>query len=428
MPEFRFIHAADIHLDSPLRGLQAYEGAPADEIREAVRKALGNMAELAIDQKVDFVLIAGDVYDGDWKDFSTGLHFASVVTKLQRAGIAVYTISGNHDAESNTTKSLPLPTNPDGSPVLLSNRKAETIRLKELEVAIHGRSFKTAKETDNLALQYPTAVSGWFNIGMLHTALTGVEGHEPYAPCTTADLLSKEYQYWALGHVHNRQHHHQPGETPIVFPGNIQGRHIRETGPKGCELVTVSTSGEVDIQFHALDVFLWEVCRIDATSAETVDDVLDSVSVQLQRLLDDADDRPLAVRIQISGATDVHAKLAAGQYEWKQQVRVTAMSVSDRIWVEKIRIHTTPARDISAETIDSGPVTELLQYFDELNDDESGLLELNQELDDLRKKLPDELGRGSDAVVPVDADQLRSILNEVRPLLLHRLQTQEVTQ
>ncbi|MEO2032165.1 MAG: DNA repair exonuclease, partial [Planctomycetaceae bacterium] len=220
MFEFRFIHAADIHLDSPLRGLQAYEGAPADEIREAVRKALENLVELAIDQKVNFVLIAGDIYDGDWKDFSTGLHFARVVTKLQRASIPVYTISGNHDAESNTTKSLPLPANPDGSPVLLSNRKAETIRLKELEVAIHGRSFKTAKETDNLALQYPSAVSGWFNIGMLHTALTGVEGHEPYAPCTTADLLSKDYQYWALGHVHNRQQNHQPEETPIVFPGN----------------------------------------------------------------------------------------------------------------------------------------------------------------------------------------------------------------
>ena len=191
---FKFLHAADIHLDSPLQKLEQYEGAPVRELRQATRRAFENLIELAIAEKVDFVLIAGDLYDGDWKDYNTGLYFISRITKLNDANIPVYIITGNHDAASAITKTLRLPDNVKMFPT----DKPCTFKLEEVGVAIHGQGFATPAVKKDLSAGYPVAVAGYFNIGMLHTCATGREGHEPYAPCTVAALESKGYDYWAL--------------------------------------------------------------------------------------------------------------------------------------------------------------------------------------------------------------------------------------
>jgi DNA repair exonuclease SbcCD nuclease subunit len=230
---FRFIHAADIHLDSPLKGLELAEDAPLEDIRAASRRALENLVDLAIGEEVAFILIAGDLYDGEWRDFNTGLFFNQCMVKLKDAGIRVFVISGNHDAANQMTKTLQLPDNVHK----FSSRKAETITIEGIDVAVHGQSFGARAVSNNLSLNYPEARGGHFNIGLLHTALSGREGHEPYAPCSVDDLRSKGYQYWALGHVHKREEVHN--DPWIVFPGNIQGRHIREIGHKGCTMVTV---------------------------------------------------------------------------------------------------------------------------------------------------------------------------------------------
>ncbi|MCA9134166.1 MAG: DNA repair exonuclease, partial [Planctomycetales bacterium] len=159
---FQFIHAADIHLDSPLRGLEQYEGAPVDEIRAATRRALENLVELAIERAVDFVLIAGDLYDGAWKDYNTGLYFVSQIARLREAGIPTYMITGNHDAENKMTKSLPLADNPNGTKVMLSSRQAETIVLEDLGVAIHGRGFASPSVSENVVVDYPPRRAGLF--------------------------------------------------------------------------------------------------------------------------------------------------------------------------------------------------------------------------------------------------------------------------
>ena len=229
----KFLHAADIHLDSALHGLERYEGAPVEEIRSATRRAFDNLIELAIDEEVAFVLLAGDLYDGDWKDYNTGLYFVERMRRLHDAGIRVFIVAGNHDAASQITKHLRLPDNV----TLFSTRQPERVVLEDLDVAIHGQGFATRAVTDDLSQAYPQGDPQRFNIGLLHTCLDGKPGHEPYAPCSIAGLRSKGYQYWALGHVHKRE---EVSQDPwIVFPGNIQGRHIRESGPKGCTLVTV---------------------------------------------------------------------------------------------------------------------------------------------------------------------------------------------
>ena len=170
----KFIHTADIHLDSPLCRLEAYEGAPVEEVRQASRRAFENLIDLAIEESVDFVLIAGDLFDGDWKDYNTGLYFIKQAGRLSDSRIQVFIVSGNHDAAGKMTRSLPYPDNVH----VLSWRKPETRIIDHLKVAVHGQSFPKVAVTDNLAIDYPDPVPGHFNIGLLHTSLTGREGHE----------------------------------------------------------------------------------------------------------------------------------------------------------------------------------------------------------------------------------------------------------
>ena len=195
MSDFAFLHAADLHLDSPLRGLDP--AAPAERIRGATRQALVNLVDFALERRVAFVLLAGDLYDGDWKDWHTGQFLVQHLSRLTRAGIEVVAISGNHDAEQVLTRKLPVPG-------MMRADQAHTVRLANAPVAVHGQGFATPAVTHNLAAAYPDPVDGHFNIGLLHTACGSGE-HENYAPCTVADLVQRGYDYWALGHVHTRR-------------------------------------------------------------------------------------------------------------------------------------------------------------------------------------------------------------------------------
>ena len=191
---FRFIHAADPHLDSPLQGLEAHDSAPIDVLRGATRRAFENLIQLAIDEPVDFVVIAGDLYDGDWRDYSTGLFFRNQMARLKASGIPVYLIAGNHDAASVISKKLSLPDNVH----VFSTRTPESFSIPELPVVIHGRGFPNRAVPENIAVEYPAAVPGTFNVGLLHTSLTGRPGHDTYAPCSEQDLeaIAKPSDRW----------------------------------------------------------------------------------------------------------------------------------------------------------------------------------------------------------------------------------------
>jgi DNA repair exonuclease SbcCD nuclease subunit len=285
---FKFIHTADIHLDSPLRGLSRYEGAPVESIRGATREAFQGLVQTAIEEEVAFIVIAGDVFDGDWKDYNSGLFFASQMSRLREKGIKVYLLSGNHDAASRITKKLKMP----GNVQSFSTRKPETKILKDLGVVLHGQGFARPEINENLAKKYPGAVDGLFNIGVLHTSATGRKGHEPYAACNVETLTSKGYDYWALGHVHKRE---VLCESPwIVFPGNIQGRHIRETGSKGCTIVNVDSDGAAQIEPLRLDVIRWAQLTVDCTGAETCEDAVQKVRSALEAELANSEGRMLA--------------------------------------------------------------------------------------------------------------------------------------
>jgi len=285
---FKFLHAADLHLDSPMRGLEQYEGAPVEQIRGATRRALENLVQLAISENVRFVIIAGDLYDTDWKDYNTALFLARQMSRLRAAGIGAFVVTGNHDAGNQITRSLSMPENVR----FLSVKRPETVVIDDLGVAIHGQGFAERAVREDLSAGYPSTRRGFFNIGILHTAATGREGHEPYAPSSVEGLLSKEYDYWALGHVHRREILY---ENPwMVFPGNIQGRHINESGPKGCTLVTVEDGRCSSVEHRNLHVVEWALCDVDASEAGSPEDVLERTRFRLEQQIQAVGDRLLA--------------------------------------------------------------------------------------------------------------------------------------
>ncbi len=416
----KFIHAADIHLDSSLHGLERYEGAPVEEIRSATRRAFDNLIDLAIDEEVEFVLLAGDFYDGDWKDYNTGLYFMDRMGRLQEAGILVFMVAGNHDAASQITRHLRLPENV----TMFSTRTPEKVVLNDLNVAIVGQGFATRAVTDDLSRSYPQGDPQLFNIGLLHTCLDGKPGHEPYAPCSVDSLRSKGYQYWALGHVHKRE---EVSQDPwIVFPGNIQGRHIREAGPKGCTLVTVDSGDVVEVEHRDLDVMRWALCKLDVTGSETVDDIYSLVRDELQVVLDDADGRPVAVRLVLQGTCSDHSKLHADQEHWIQEYRALANGLAGAgIWLEKVSIKTSPSVSAGEVLARDDALGGLLRAIRDMELDAGALEDLANEVSALRQKLPVEILNGEDPYDPANSEQLKDALEDIKELLVNRLLSTE---
>jgi len=413
---FKFIHTADIHLDSPLRGLERYEGAPIEQIRGAARQALKNLVRLAIEEEVQFVLIAGDLYDGDWKDYNTALFLASEMSKLREAGVKVFIISGNHDAASQITRRLKMPENV----TRFSVKRPETVRLDDLGIAIHAREFPQRAVMEDLSASYPFALSGYFNIGMLHTSVTGREGHETYAPCKVESLLAKNYDYWALGHVHKREILH---ENPwIVFPGNIQGRHIGETGSKGCTLVTADNARIVNVEHRTVDVLEWIYLISDAAHCELPDEVVDKIRTQIEGELNKNNGPLLAVRISIQGACRAHMELMSDPQRWVNEIRAAVTDISGQsVWIEKVNIETKTAVDLEEMMKSDSPLGELLRFIQDM--DSTGTLPPSfiEDFTHLKAKLPGEITQGENAINIECPEKIREVIEDVKQLLTIRL-------
>lgn len=405
----KFVHAADLHLDSPLRGLERYEGCPADAIRNASRRALENLIRLAIDEQVDFVLLAGDQFDGAGKDYRTALFFTQQMKKLHDAKIPVVAISGNHDAQSKMTKSL----TPPESFKQLSTKKPETVVFDHLGVAIHGQGFEKQAVLENLSLAYPAATKDMFNIGLLHTAAHFSGDHDPYAPCKETDLRGKGYDYWALGHIHQRIA--IANDPPIVFPGNLQGRHARETGPKGCMLVTVK-GDKPNLEFRPLDVFRWERCTVDIAESSTADEVIAAASAEIASLHSQAEQMTMAVRVELIGRGPAHESLCGNSQRWSEQLR--ADSTSNEVWIEKIQFHTKPQSTV--EAADDDLLAEIRAALSDTSADCKWRKQLLAELAKLKSELPTETDKDDD-FRPDDNAWLEVLVSQSATVLSARL-------
>jgi DNA repair exonuclease SbcCD nuclease subunit len=271
-----------------------------------------------------------------------------------------------------------------------------------------------------LSSAYPPADPHLFNIGLLHTCLDGKPGHEPYAPCTVDGLRSKGYQYWALGHVHNREEVSQ--EPWIVFPGNIQGRHARETGPKGCTVVTVDNGEVAQVEHRDLDVLRWSRCVVDVTDSTTLDEIYSQVQDALQQALDAAEGRPVAARLVLQGSSPVHSSLHSDSNHWIQEYRALASGLGGAgLWLEKVKLETRQAVALDELLQRDDALGGLLRAIHALEMDVSGIEGLAAEVADLRQKLPPELLSGEEPYDPTDPQYLTGLMEDIKELLMHRL-------
>lgn len=418
----KFIHAADIHLDSPLRGLSTYPDAPAERLRTATRDAFQNLVTRCIDEQVDFLVIAGDVYDGDWKDFNTGLFFVRQMGRLRQVGIPVYLLYGNHDADSEMTRGLELPDNVH----VFSSRKSETFRIEHIKVALHGRSFRVAATTENLVPTYPEPVSGWLNIGVLHTALEGNAEHAKYAPCSVAELQAKGYQYWALGHVH--EHWMVQGEVTIAYPGNLQGRHIRELGSRGALLITAEDGKIADVERLEVDVLRWHALEVDISEASDRKGAIRAVGHALEHALDQTPGHmPMAVRVIFIGRSAIHGALVADELQLRQEVLAQAIALNpERLWIEKVRVASEALetdQSLSPEEV-QGTLTDLRVLTLLAGEDLSFAESLVSDWQSLLERIPHDVLQASpdlQALRQHPHEQLTERLRQATPMLMDRV-------
>jgi len=405
---FQFIHAADIHLDSPLRGLMQFEGAPVERIQSATRDAFRNLVQLAIEERVAFVLIAGDLWDCDWPDAGPALFFIREAARLAKAGIPIYIVKGNHDAQSRLTGSIRRwPANVR----FLSHNKPETVRVPGLDVAIHGQSYPTQHVGHDLTIAYPAPISNAFNIGLLHTSLE--DGEATYAPTSGARLVMVGYDYWALGHVHQRQNL-SSGGVHIEFPGNLQGRSIREAGPKGCSLVTVADDHTVTSRFEPLDTVRWleltvEVGELDASEPGVERAVRLAFESAIAEHSGSEEGRLLAVRLHLTLPAGV--TIPTGQ-SLRDQLNAIAVDVGD-IWIERILTLHASCGEVLTAPIQTLPIALEVQSLVASLSAESAVSQWMEDFAELRARFTGELSETEIAKALNDKTAFRALVAQV---------------
>jgi DNA repair exonuclease SbcCD nuclease subunit len=320
------------------------------------------------------------VFDGNWRDYRTGLFFVDGMRRLKSANIPAFIVLGNHDAENRFASRLKFAENVH----LFSQKKAETRHIDKIAVAVHGRSYPQRDVLDNLASTYPPPVEGFFNIGLLHTACSGRAGYEPYAPCTVEQLVNHGYDYWALGHIHD---YDKLKENPhIVYSGNLQGRQLRESGAKGAVLVTVEEGIVTEAKHRALDIVRWDVADVDVSGASDLHSIEDLTRASLNKCIEVAEGRAIAARVRLFGETKLYGELLNGRAALVEELQTIAADISPDLWIERLQLDTTqPACAPFIDPTVSGKMKEAIR---DLSADASSAQRLEAILTDVKSKMP----------------------------------------
>lgn len=349
---FRFVHTADIHLDSPLRSLSLRNPELAELIGNATRQALVRIVDLCLEEQVDALIIAGDLYDGDQTSMKTARFLATQMQRLHDAGIEVFKIRGNHDALSRITQELVLPPS-----VKVFSGRAETVELKKQaqSIAIHGLSFAKPQAPESLLPKYRPPVAGAINIGIMHTSLAGAPGHDLYAPCSVSELHASGFHYWALGHIHQRTHH--AGERMVIMPGMPQGRDINEAGEKSVSLVTVRDDGGVSVEERLTSIAQFARIDVDVANVGEWSEVVARIGSSLEHARSRTASTHLVARLRLVGETPLAWTMRRDadllQAEAEQRAERTG-----RVWIEKLELDVRPPAAPSGIT-GGDPVVEL---------------------------------------------------------------------
>jgi len=358
MAAYRFVHTADIHLDSPLRSLSLRNPELAALIGNATRQALVRTVELCLDEQVDALLLAGDLYDGEQTSMKTARFLAEQLRRLGEAGIETFIVRGNHDAMSKITRELTFP-----DTVTVFKGRAEAVPAKRLStglpVVVHGLSFAQPHAPESLVGKYRAPVEGAVNIGLMHTSVGGSPEHDPYAPCSIAELNGTGYRYWALGHIHKRQV--TAGGSTVVMPGIPQGRDINEDGAKSVSLVAIGDDGTVSVEERFVGVAQFERVRVALDGVEEWSGVIEAVADGLRQAKAGAALPHLVARLQFSGATPLAWRVRRDLDLLKEEAELLAAGAGD-VWIEKLEADCRPP---SAARPDGDALAELARLVDD---------------------------------------------------------------
>ncbi len=342
----RFVHASDLHLDATFGGVDATDDKVAGALARSTIEAFDRVIDLCIEKEVDFLVIAGDLYNSADRSLGAEMAFQRGMRRLADAGIPAFVVQGNHDPADGWSAGLELP----DSVVVFSPEaveRREVIRDGEVVCAVYGRSFPTRQVTENLARGFSRSKDDPLAVGVLHANVGGREGWDDYAPCTVDDLRAAEMDYWALGHIH------LPGrvsdDPPAAYSGSTQGLDPGEEGPRGCYLVELDSGGAKEEFFETASV-LWRRLELDATDAPGLDELRAEVNATCDRVRTESRDRPTIVRIEIGGRTDVHAGLRRPGVldDLVADLREEQLGCEPWIWIDRVRDRTKPNMDLDA--------------------------------------------------------------------------------
>ncbi len=368
MPSFSFIHTADLHLDSPFSVLSQDNPELASSLRSATFEAFDKIVNLCLEKQVDFLLVAGDVYDGSERSLRAQVRFRDGLKRLDKAGIRSFVVHGNHDPLNAWSSTLDWP-----SGVHIFGDKVETVDVRKdgtTIASVQGVSFTKRDERRNLAKLFKRTGPSFY-IGLLHANVGSDTGHEPYAPCSMEDLLRPEMDYWALGHVHRNKVLSE--QSPfVIYPGTPQGRNIKETGEKGCYFVRVEENREVAFEYISTDVIRWVRKEIPIYGLESEQALLNSLEEACRKISDsESGGLPSIVRIFLTGSGPLYEILRRPQTvpDLLDLIHEIGMSCLPYVWVEDIRLDVNPALDVAARMKEGDFLGELLNYSQELSQD-----------------------------------------------------------
>lgn len=352
MAPFRFVHTADLHLDSPLKSLALRDPELAAVVGNATRQSLIRIVDLCLQEHVDALLIAGDLYDGEQTSIKTALFLAEQIARLDTAGIHTFIIRGNHDNLSRITRELVLP---DSVTVFDGRAKAVPVQREDTDrpIYVHGLSFTDPHALESLLPKYKPPIPGAINIGLLHTSLGGAAGHDRYSPCSVADLDAHGFNYWALGHIHRRSVYR--GSATIVMPGMPQGRDINEGGPKTVSLVEINDDGDVLIEERNTAVAQFERLVLEPASVATWEELLAIAQRELALLRSAIRNTHGVVRVLFKGETPLAWRLTRDADLMKAELQHHGARLGG-IWIETLEVCCTPAQ---SALNDGTPISEL---------------------------------------------------------------------
>ena len=380
------MHTADLHLDSPLLSLATRDPTLAHAVRTASRTALTRTVDLCIDESVDALVIAGDLYDGDQRSMHTAAALTREMRRLHEAGVPVYVVRGNHDARSRITRELALPDNVHGY-----DGRGGTHVLGDGRAAFHGVSFTKAHAPESLVSKLRAPRPDAWNVGLLHTSLAGAEGHDVYAPCSVADLEARGYDYWALGHVHVRAVHRAHGPA-IVMPGNPQGRDMGEDGARSVTLVALDEAEGTRLETRTVGPARFERIALDAAGVDDWQELVRRCEDALVERREALDEEQLICRLELVGESPLAWRAARDRDVLEELLRGTAEGL-DGTWIDRVRSSLRAPASTGAGGAESNAGDETLHRLTGLVDEDLlGSPELGErvraELAEFLRKMP----------------------------------------